>query len=79
MYICIYIYTYVYMYIYIHIHTQVCIYIYIYIYMYTHILCGSGESKLSTANPRTKIMDFGGFDSSMILIVRGGILRFSCP
>ena len=28
-----------------------------------------------TANLRTKIMDFRGFDSSRILILRGGILR----
>ena len=28
-----------------------------------------------TANLRTKIMDFGGFDSSIILIIRGGIVR----
>ena len=30
---------------------------------------------LSTANLRTKIMDFRGFDPSMILIFRGGIRR----
>ena len=28
----------------------------------------------STANLRTKIMDFRGFDSNIILILRGGIL-----
>ena len=28
-----------------------------------------------TANPRTNIMDFRGYDSSIILIVRGGIPR----
>ena len=27
-----------------------------------------------TANLRTEILDFGGFDSSIILIMRGGIL-----
>ena len=27
-----------------------------------------------TANPRTNIMDFRGFDSSIILIIRGGII-----
>ena len=27
-----------------------------------------------TANLRTKILDFRGFDSSIILIIRGGIL-----
>ena len=37
-----------------------CIYIYIYIYV--------------TANPRTDISDLGGFDSSIILILRDGIL-----
>ena len=30
---------------------------------------------LSTANLRTKILDFRGFDSGRILILRGGILR----
>ena len=30
---------------------------------------------MSTANPRTNIMDFRGFDSSIILILRGGIPR----
>ena len=29
----------------------------------------------STANPRTKILDFGGFDSSAILILRSEIPR----
>ena len=34
----------------------------------------AGENP-GTANLRTKILDFGGFDSSRILILRGGIPR----
>ena len=51
-------------------------YIYIYIY-YCEWLCWqcSPSEPQSTANLRTKIMDFIGFDSSKILIWRGGILR----
>ena len=30
---------------------------------------------MGTANLRTKILDFGGFDSSLILILSAGILR----
>ena len=30
--------------------------------------------RLGTANLRTKILDFRGFDSSIILVLRGGIL-----
>ena len=44
-------------------------YIYIYIYTYTHIKqdpCPSGTPP--TANLGTKTLDFGGFDSSRILI-----------
>ena len=33
------------------------------------------EFTMCTANPRTNIVDFRGFDSSIILIKRGGILR----
>ena len=39
------------------------IYIYIYIYIHTH-----------TANSPTNIVDFRGFDSSIMLHLRGGIL-----
>ena len=58
-------------------------YIYIYIYIYIHILYisihrrlpGAAEHALplcalTTANLRTKILDFRGFDSSRILILR---------
>ena len=51
---------------------NVCVYIYIYIYIYIYSrreTRGGG----STANLRSKILDFGGFDSR-ILILRGGIL-----
>ena len=33
---------------------------------------GAGSERGATANLRTKILDFGGFDSSGILIPRGG-------
>ena len=59
---CIYIYIYIYTHMYIYkidIHTYTHIHTYIYI----------------TANPRTNIVDFGGFDSSTTLILRGGIPR----
>ena len=35
-------------------------------------------ARVTTANLRTKILDFRGSDSSRILISRGGILRKSC-
>ena len=49
----------------VYIYVYVCIYIYIYIY--THTYGGA-------ANLRTRILDSRGFDSSIILILRGGIL-----
>ena len=58
---CVYIYIYIY---------KIIIYIYTYIYIYIY-----QKPRQSTANPRTDIMDFRGFDSSMILILRGGISR----
>ena len=71
---CIYIYIYTYMheqvsrgYIYIYI----CIHIYIYIYSFGR----RAAVQLRTPNPPTNIVDFRGFDSSIILIVRGGIPR----
>ena len=60
---CIYIYIYiVYMYVYIY------IYIYIYIYMCICIYIRVA----STASPPTKSLGFGGFDSSRLLILKGG-------
>ena len=35
---------------------------------------GEAVSKLAAADLRTKILDFGGFDSSIISVLRGGIL-----
>ena len=50
--------------------THMCVYIiYIYIYIYTHCII-----LIITANLRTKILDFRGFDSSVILFLRCGIL-----
>ena len=56
---------------------EIYIYIYIYVYTYTHICVSSALSNLAfvAANLGTKIMDFRGFDSSVILILRGGIPR----
>ena len=42
----------------------ICVYIYIYIYTYIYI----------SPNHPANIVDFGGFDSSIILNLRGGIL-----
>ena len=76
-----------YIYIYIHIYIYIYIYIYIEIYRYTLIcICsdpplGDGDSQVSglnrlvTADLRTNIMDVRGFDSSIILILRGEIPR----
>ena len=57
--------------------TYMCIYIYIFIYLFIYLpvallyLLASGR----TANLRTKIPDFRGFDSSTIIILRGGTPR----
>ena len=75
-YIYIYMYTHVYMYIYIY---TLCIYIYMYIYIYIYICPRRRDVRprelASTANPPTNIVDFSGFDSSIILVLRGGIPR----
>ena len=47
-----------------------------------HGACGAAlMMPSSTANLRSKILDFRGFDSSRILILRGGVLRSigNCP
>ena len=60
-------------------------YIYIYIYIWGCVDARPARSGLDrrpwpgappalTANLRTKVLDFRGFDSSIILILRGGIL-----
>ena len=65
-------------------YTYKCMYVYIYIYIYTHIivLCCSilyyvmlraCQGWLAAANPRTGKSDFGGFDSSGLFVLRGGI------
>ena len=54
--------------IYIYICMYVCIYIYIYIYRTLAPQIGRKP------NPRSGIPDFGGFDSSRILVSRGGLL-----
>ena len=73
-------YTHVYIYIYTHIdyiHMNIYIHIYIYIYVYTHV--AELQEDLSSACPavnlRAKILDFRRFDSSRILISRGGVPR----
>ena len=62
----------VHIYIYIYIHD---IYIYVYIYIYIHTSVSrrdTQEAKLGTPSPPTKSLDFRGFDSSRLLIPRGG-------
>ena len=63
----IYIYRHIYIYIYVCICMYVCMYVYIYIYIYN-------TNNTTTANPPTNIVGFRGLDSSIILIIRGGIL-----
>ena len=70
-YMCIYIYIHTYMYIYIYIYVCICIYIYIHMYIYIYIYTCTYTC---TANLRTNIVDFRGFDSNVILMSRGGIL-----
>ena len=87
-YIYYYYYYHVYVSLSIYIYMYVCVYIYIYIYIYIapgcpHSARGSrarrrpppGRQTWNTPNPPTKIVDFRGFDSTIILILRGGILR----
>ena len=52
-----------------------CIHVYIYIYIYTYRCVYRLHKRLTTANLRTKILDFRGFDSSKILRLSGGIPR----
>ena len=80
-YVCVYIYIYIYTYRWNYIHVCIWMYIYIYIYMITMIykllLSGSGQWSESTwvqgtPSPPTKSLGFGGFDSSRLLILKGG-------
>ena len=82
-YIYIYVYIYIYIYIHIHIHTythiDICVYIYIYIHSstwYSILLTYYYGSCLCCATPNlpTNIVDFRRFDSSTILIKKGGTL-----
>ena len=60
-----------------HVCMYVCMYIYIYIYIWRSCKLWdscAGDGAGATANLRTNIMDFRGFDSSIILIIRDGIL-----
>ena len=57
------------------IHVHIHIYIYIYIYIYTHTCITCIHIPLgapSTANLHTKILGVRGFDTSRILLLRGG-------
>ena len=75
---CIYIYIYIHIiYIYIYICIGLCVYIYIYIY----VLAGLASAERSrtyrscvclTPSLPTKSLDFRGFDSSRLLILKGG-------
>ena len=85
--VCVYIYIYIYVYIYIvyiyieNYTSSTCIYIYIYIYIYVERERDIHTStyiyiyrRYDTPNPPTNIVDFRGFDSSIMLCFRGGIL-----
>ena len=75
-----YVHMYICMYVCMYVHIQKYIYIYIYIYTY-----GSGAWELVSPRPRlsflrpvhlrTKSFDFRGFDSSRLLILKGGNSR----
>ena len=53
-------------------HMYMYIYIYIYVYVYVYV----AQSRVSTtANLPTNIIEFTGFDSSIMLCLRAGILR----
>ena len=49
----------------------ICVYVCIYIYIYIY----SPALETSTANLCANIIDFGGFDSNIILILSGSIAR----
>ena len=66
-------YVYMYVYIYIYIHIYIYIYIYMYDFLQDHGALRAPDSR-STANLRTKILDFRGFETSRILILRGRVL-----
>ena len=76
----IYIYVYIYIYIYIYIMRVICLslslYIYIYIYMVHRLLLLRMLQRVGcdihTPSPPIKSLDFRGFDSSRLLILRGG-------
>ena len=51
----------IHIYIYVYVCMYVCVYIYIYIYIYIY-----------TPSPPMKSFDFRGFDSSKLLILKGG-------
>ena len=72
-------YIYIYAYIFIYMYTCMCVYIYIYTHTYgtllgAHTSIGARGQGGDDWGVRTKILDFRGLDSSIILIVRAGIL-----
>ena len=78
--ICVYTYTrtyiYIYIYIYIYVHSlYVCMYVYIYMHIYIYIYIYIYIRVRHAADLRTENLTFGGFDSSRILMLRGGIPR----
>ena len=64
----------IHIYIYIYICISISLSLYIYIYIYISITIIMHFRARGAADLRTKITDFRGFDSSRILILRGGIL-----
>ena len=75
-YVCIYIYIYMYMYVHIYIYIYICIHIFIYMNRGSERRESLSERPTVpaiTPSPPIKSLDFGGFDSSRLLILRGGI------
>ena len=60
----------IYIYIYMNTHTYVCMYTYVYRPAFRKQ--AHRESTAHTPGPPTKSLDFRGFDSSRLLILRGG-------
>ena len=81
--VCTYVYIYIYIYIYVYIYIYTHMYIYIYMYTYIYIYMNQGSERREslaerptvpaiTPSPPIKSLYFRGFDSSRLLILRGG-------
>ena len=67
--------VYIYIYIYIYIIMYMCVYTYIYIYIYIGVAAVVQHERTHKGNPQTKILDFRGFGSVALFLLRAGIPR----